>query len=216
MVSTNNCTMESDKNKNQESIMDDRMSVSHFPGYAMNSGAVAPQRPEAMDFFPFVQYPIDDTLPVESWLFELPVRPAAQDPFKPLRPEVERAAIEAINRHLPPSERIQILQPSQTGTEVVAHSRRYRRTYLAPAPRNWHGLDRQATARAPGSSKSTEPAWMAENKESRSETSKNWTETEHKNGQGELVAGWEDKSLVAAGPDLIITRPDGISTRVKD
>lgn len=177
------------ENENQESNMEDLMAVIQTPGYAMNSGAVAPRRPEAMNFLPFVQYPIDDELPVEAWVFELPVRPAVQDPFKPLRPEVERAAIEAINRHLPPSERIETTQPSHTGTELVVHSRprRQHRTFLPPAPRSWHGLNRPEAAKAPVSPEPAKPARAKRTgrKRARRGKSKNKNETEDKNREEE-------------------------------
>lgn len=206
----------SDNNKSQESIMDYGMPVSPIPGYALRSGAVAPRRPEAMNFFPFIQYPIDDTMPVEAWVFELPP-PTVHDPFKPLRPEVERAAITAINRHLPPSERIDTTR-SHTGTELVPYSRprRYHDNYLPTPPRSWDRLDRQEAARPASSPKRAKPAQGAEKKTARRVKSTNWTETENQEKELAWRAELERHGPVAIVPDIKVTRPDGETRHLQD
>lgn len=207
----------SDNNKSQESIVDDGMSVSPISGYALRSAAVAPRRPEAMNFFPFIQYPIDDTMPVEAWVFELPP-PAAQDPFKPLRPEVEQAAFAAINRHLPPSERIETTRPSHTSTKVVPYSRprRYHDNYLPPPPRSWYRLDRQEAARPASLPQRSNPAQGAEKKATRRVKSMNWTETENQEKELAWRAELERHGPVAIVPDLKVTRPDGETRHLQD
>ncbi|KAG6362668.1 hypothetical protein INS49_007760 [Diaporthe citri] len=187
-----------DINNNQESIMDDSMSASQVPGqgYALRSGAVALRIPQGAIGLPMVQYPIDDTMPVKAWVFE--VQPSDQRPYKPLRPEDERKALEAINRHLPPSERIEITQPSRTvtgmevalnprprpypgtshtGPEDAAQStpRRYHGTHLPLPPRSRDQQDRNEAAKSHGSSKNITPA-QATGKETEP---MNWAETQN-------------------------------------
>lgn len=207
----------SDNNKSQEFIMDHGMPVKPISGYALRSGAVAPRRPEAMNFFPFIQYPIDDAMPVEAWVFELPP-PPDQDPFKPLRPEVERAAIEAINRHLPPLERIETTRPSHTSTEVVPYStpRGYPDNYLLPPPRNWDRLDRQDAAQPASAPKTAESVQGAEAETARRVKSMNWIETENQEKELAWRAELERHGPVAIVPDLKVTRPDGQTRHLQD
>lgn len=58
----------------------------------------------------------DNTMPVKAWVFE--VQPSDQRPFKPLRPQDERIAIEAINRHLPPLKRMEITQRDRSKERI--------------------------------------------------------------------------------------------------
>lgn len=215
--------------------MDDGMSVSHIPGYAIHSGAVAQTRPKVIDV-PAIQYPIDDTMPVKAWVFE--VQPPAQDPVKPLRPDVERKAIEAINRHLPPWDQIKIpqgshtsrdvalhskqrlhseTQVSHTSTELALHSRQrlYPEFLLPLPPRIWDDHHREAAARFPGSPKASKPIQGAGKKTTRHVTSMDWTETEDMRDEEAWTAGWENNALVVAAPDLIVTRPDGKMRRLQ-
>lgn len=207
----------SDNKKHQEFIMHHGMPVRPISGYALYSGAVAPQRPEAMNFLPFIQYPIDDTMPVESWVFELPP-PVAQDPFKPLRPEVERAAIEAINRHLPPSERIETSRPPHTSTEVAPCSTTgyYPDNYLLSPPRSCDSQDRREAARPASSPKSAESGQGAEKKAARRVKSMNWTETENQEKELTWRTELESHGPVAIVPELRVTRPDGETRHLQD
>lgn len=197
--------------------MDHDMPVRQISGYALRSGAVAPRRPEAMTFSPFIQYPIDDTMPVEAWVFELPP-PRAQDPFKPLRPEVERAAIEAINRHLQPLERIETTRPSHTSTEVVPYStpRFYPDNYLLRPPRSWNRPDRQDEAKPACSPKTAESVQGAEDETARRVKSMNWIETENQEKELAWRAELERHGPVAIVPDLKVTRPDGQTRHLQD
>lgn len=222
-------------NNNQESIMDDSMSVSQVPGqgYALHSGAVALQIPPRSLGLPLVQYPVDDTMPVKAWVFE--VQPSDKRRYKPFRPEDERKAIEAINRHLPPSERIEIIQPSHTGSEVALNPRarpnsetfhtrpeqnsqsiprRYHGTHLPVPPRSRDHQDE--AARPPRSHKNIIPAQVTGKEMVRRAESMNWDETENQEKELAWRAQLEGYGPAPIVPNLMVTRPDGRARYLQD
>lgn len=98
-----------DKNNSQDSIMEDQVHTSETYRHISDQGALELLTTASGTIStPIIQYPINDTFPVKMWVFEQ--HPPTQDPFKPLQPEDECKAIKAINRHLPPSERIDVEQ----------------------------------------------------------------------------------------------------------
>lgn len=170
-------------------------------------------------FIPVTQYPVDDTIPVKSWVFEK--WPAGQGQFKPLRPEDERKAIQVLNRHLPFWDRIEITPDDNTGTEQALDSRPrlYHETHLPLPPRCWDARNRQEAAKLPGSPKPTKPFKPADivgKKKVKRVRALNWRETEDKVEEAVERAEWESSGPVIIVPDLILTRPDGEMRRLQD
>lgn len=165
---------------------------------------------------PLIQYPIDDTFPVKMWVFEQ--HPAAQGPFTPLRPEDERKAIEAINRHLPPSERINVDQYLRASIQANLRLTPglYPGTQLLLPPPSWDVPDRQEVATPSDSSKAAESAEIAGEETPRLARNLNWTETENSDQEDAWRAEMERDGPIVIVPDIIVTRPDGATRRLQD
>lgn len=172
-------------------------------------------------FVPVTQYPVDDAMPVKSWVFEK--WPAGQGQYKPLRPEDERKAIEVLNRHLPFWDQIDITQDDNTGTEEAldARPRFYPKTHLPLPPQCWDRRDREKAATPPGSPKPAKPAKKTKRADFLAKRlvrvrSMNFTETEDKEEEAAERAELESFGPVPVVPDLVLTRPDGEERRLQD
>lgn len=193
---------------------------------------------------PLIQYPIDDTMPVKAWIFEK--LPAPINRYKPLRPEDERKALEAINRHLPPWDQIEIpdfttdplselaievinrhLPPwdqikvpkqSLTGPETAPSSKRrlYPDNYLPLPPRGRNRRERLEAVESHGLPKAASLSNTLGKKPVRRGRSKNWIQTEEIQEGHDLTEEMKDGLPTPIVPDLIVTRTDGETRRLRD
>lgn len=228
--------------------MGNRLPVSRGPGNSSHQGDLELSQvySEAMTTMttPLIQYPVDDTMPVKGWIFEK--MPATPNRYKPLRPEDERKALEAINRHLPPWDQIEIPdfttdlmnelaieainrhlprwdqvkipKQSPTGPETAPSSRLrlYPDNYLPLPPRGRNRRERLEAVKSHGSLKSTTRSSIWGKKPVRRVKSMNWIQTPEIQEEHDLTEGMKDDLPTLIVPDLVVTRTDGEARRLRD
>lgn len=192
--------------------------VSRNPGYSSRHGdlELLQIHSEAITS-PLIQYPVDDTMPVKAWVFEIEKRPANLNRYKPLRPEDERKALEALNRHLPPWDQIEIPQKSLPGLDTAPQSkpRRYPETHLPLPPRCRNLREQLEAAESHRSPKTASSSKTLGKKPVKRARSKNWIQTDNQQ-EHESTEEMKDDLRTLVVPDLIVTRTDGEMRRLRD
>lgn len=165
---------------------------------------------------PIISYPIDDRMPVKAWVYEK--KHNSKNDYKPLRPEDERKAIEVLNRHLPFWDQIEIPQPPATVPEFAANlrPRLYPEAHLPLPPRTWSRRERREAARPYDSPRKNTTTKSRVKKPARRAKSRNWIQTDCKEEKKANVDEMEDDLPVIVVPDLVVTRPDGETRRLRD
>lgn len=168
---------------------------------------------------PTVSYPIDDTMPTKTWAYEK--KHDSKNDYKPLRPEDEHKALEVLNRHLPFWDQIKTSQPPATVPETAADlkPRLYPETHLPLPPRSGGRRQRPEAARPHGSHQettTTKSRKVKQAKHARRIRSQNWIQTEDKEEKDANVGEMEENLPVVNVPDLVVTRPDGETRRLRD
>ncbi|POS75134.1 hypothetical protein DHEL01_v206468 [Diaporthe helianthi] len=163
------------------------------------------------------QYPIDDTTPVKAWVYETKLQSKIN--YKPLRPEDQRKALEVLNRHLPSWDQIEIPQPPALIPDKTAglRPRVYTEVHLPLPPRSGTRRERrEAAARPHGSPQKATSTKRGGNKVARRLKTLNWIQTDNNEEGNASIGGIEEDPPVLVVPDLVVTRPDGETRRLRD